>query len=292
MIPAAVGLVILSGLLHASWNFLLKGSEEKHHFSTLIMVLASIIFLPFFVFFVASHPAPITRTGWCFIAASGLATAVYLLTLSRAYHAGDLSLVYPLSRSAPALVPFIAVPLLHEKLTPTGVLGIAIVLAGVYVLHLKGMSLKEGTRPLRSLRSPSARWAIVTALIVAGYSIIDKLAMGHVHPLTFIYLRTVVISAVLCMLVLRRMTPGERVRAWAVNKKRAYIAAVLSISSYLLILFAMRFTQVSYIVAVRQSGTVFGVVLGALFLREKHGKMRIAGALLIFAGVFLIAVAG
>jgi uncharacterized membrane protein len=60
-------------------------------------------------------------------------------------------------------------------------------------------------------------------------------------------------------------------------------------ASYLLVLFALQSAPVSHVAPAREVAIVFGAILGALVLREPHGRQRAVGALLIVIGVALLA---
>ena len=51
---------------------------------------------------------------------------------------------------------------------------------------------------------------------------------------------------------------------------------------------AMQMSKVSYVVAFRQVGALFGAGMGAFFLKESHWKTRMTGALILTAGLVLI----
>ena len=55
-----------------------------------------------------------------------------------------------------------------------------------------------------------------------------------------------------------------------------------------MVLFAMRMSKVSYVVAVREVSIVFSAYYGIIWLREQHGRQKIVGAILIASGVVLI----
>jgi drug/metabolite transporter (DMT)-like permease len=60
--------------------------------------------------------------------------------------------------------------------------------------------------------------------------------------------------------------------------------------AYALVLAALRLASATSVAAVRESSVVIAVALAALVLREPVGLMRVAGAVLVAAGVALIAV--
>ena len=46
-----------------------------------------------------------------------------------------------------------------------------------------------------------------------------------------------------------------------------------------------------YIVSIRQSSVISGVLLGVAFLKESYGKLRLVASVLIVLGLILIATA-
>ena len=62
----------------------------------------------------------------------------------------------------------------------------------------------------------------------------------------------------------------------------------LVVSTYLMVLFAMRMAKVSYVVAVREVSIVFSALYGIFWLKEKHGSQKLVGANLITLGVIFI----
>jgi uncharacterized membrane protein len=128
---------------------------------------------------------------WLIILVSGLIDAVYCGTLTRAYAAGDLSQVYPITRcSALLFVLLWALLFLGERPTPIGVGGIVIIVIGLYLVNLP--STANWKRPLLGLTSPVARWALLTGLLISIYSAIDKVGVRYVDPLPYLYLFLVV----------------------------------------------------------------------------------------------------
>ncbi len=64
-----------------------------------------------------------------------------------------------------------------------------------------------------------------------------------------------------------------------------------SLSAYLLVLMAMQMSKVSYVVAFRQVGALFGAGMGIFFLKESQWKTRLSGALILTLGLVLIGLA-
>jgi len=94
----ATVLALASAVLHATWNLLIKTSDDRELASWGQFVAGGLIFLP--VLFFTGLP---DRDAWPFLAASALIHIVYVGALVGAYHHGDFSLVYPLARGGGAL---------------------------------------------------------------------------------------------------------------------------------------------------------------------------------------------
>jgi drug/metabolite transporter (DMT)-like permease len=76
---------------------------------------------------------------------------------------------------------------------------------------------------------------------------------------------------------------------WRGGRLRILAVAAMNLGAYTLVLIAMQRSQVSYVASVREMSVVFAAVLGGVVLREPFGRQKVAGALLIFAGVAAIA---
>ena len=128
-------------------------------------------------------------------------------------------------------------------------------------------------------------------MTIASYSTIDKVGLRYVNPLLYIYLIFTVSALLLTPYMLLARRPSIR-REWRTHKGVIVIAGVLSLSAYLLVLMALRFSQVSYISSTREVSVVFAALLGAFVLKEAFGGQKIAGSLLIFAGILCIVSSG
>jgi uncharacterized membrane protein len=128
-----IGLVLCSALLHAIWNAFLHVSEDR-------LVQLGTMSLPYFVFGVAGAallPAP-APAAWPYIAGSAVLEVAYCFTLARAYRSGEFGQIYPIARGiSPLLVSVLALAILHERPTPFGFAGIALVSFGIMSLALR-----------------------------------------------------------------------------------------------------------------------------------------------------------
>jgi len=291
--PLAFWLVLLSALLHAVWSVSIKGSRDPLLFNVLQLAApfaATLAMLPAIA--LDEVPARV----FALLAATAVCHTGYFWWLTRALEHGDLTLVYPIARSTPAFLPLVAVPLLGERLSAGGAIGIATVVAGLWLVQA-GSGLR-----LASLASPAARYALLTLAATVGYGLVDKLAMAELAaapwsspvPRSAFWVLLLSSTSSLLFVPLALRARGARAIAAAARADLATpsLAAGVSLLGYALILKALETAPASYVVAVRQTSVLFALVLGVTRLREQPGRARIAGAAATVAGVALIAFYG
>ncbi|HVO89138.1 MAG TPA: EamA family transporter [Casimicrobiaceae bacterium] len=266
--------VLGAGLLHASWNALLKGSAGgEPMFDTAGVVSASALWsllaLPF-----VPIPAP---SVWWFIAASSVIHFGYYITLAQAYRSGDLSFAYPLMRgTAPLIVAVLGIVVLGERPTVQVAIGILLICAGIVSIAF-----------VRRERHPpaAARWAFANAALIACYTLVDGAgarasgnALGYVSWLLFlegwpfllwIYWRN-----------------GRRAVSYVRTQwRRHLVGGLFSLAAYAIVLWAMTRAPVAAVAALRETSVLFAALFGSIWLKEGFGPMRLAGAASVVAGI-------
>ncbi|CAB1061946.1 hypothetical protein D1BOALGB6SA_6722 [Olavius sp. associated proteobacterium Delta 1] len=291
MSALAIALVLLSALFHALRSLFTKESGDKQIFLWLYSIIALLFFSPLFIFFLfrvgITKPA---AYGWC--AGSGFIHFLYWIFLTQAYKDGDLSHVYPIMRSSPALVLVTAVLFLGEQVSFQGVAGILLVAVGVYIINMKHISSQELLGPVKSIvNDRSTQFAFLTLISVAIYSIVDKMAVDYIHPILFAFFHLFFGMCYYTPYILLTKKADIIKKEWNTGLVRIIMSGVIGITGYSLILIAFTIERVSYIVSLRQLSVVFAVLMGSFWLKEKHKGIRLAGALIIFSGGFLISLA-
>jgi drug/metabolite transporter (DMT)-like permease len=287
----ALGLLLVSAVLHTTWNLLLKQAGQKYMATWWAMLIGSALFLP--VLLVTGLPA---RSTWVLLLISAFAEAAYFIVLSFAYEDADFSLVYPLARgSAPALIAAWSVIFLHESLTPYGVAGLAVIILGLLVVGSSNWLQLDG-RPQPGAPAKmdwrGIRPALLVALIISIYSVIDGAAVKMTSPFAYAALIYFVCSLYMTPFIVRRHGWQQLKSELRSNGWRLLGIGALIVSAYFLALLAYRIAHVSYAGAIREVGVVMGAFAGWQFLGEKFGRLRLFGAVVIFAGILVIALLG
>jgi drug/metabolite transporter (DMT)-like permease len=282
MTAAALALVLGAALLHAGWNALAKRGADPIAFLWWIGTLGVILYAPVALATLRAHP--LSAAGLPFLAGTVILHAAYFFTLGRAYHVGDLSVVYPAARGlSVALVPIFGRVLLDERLSPLGALGVTLVVAGILALHWRPGAWRAAAS------EPGTGWAAATGLLIASYSLLDKGGVARVHPVVYIWLMEIGAGLLLVPVVLTRR--GALAREWRRSRPALFLGALMSPTGYLLVLFALQLSKAAYVVAARELSIVLSALIGTLWLREGRAAPRLAGAAVILAGVACVALA-
>ena len=289
MTTLAFALVIASAVLHSTWNFLLKRSSDK---SAFLWSLGAVSFVVFLIpAAMSAYVDGIGTRGVMFGTVTALLHGVYGLALCRGYQLGDLSAVYPISRGmGPALVPLAAVLLLDERASVAAAFGIAVVVAGIYVINIEGRSLRDLAQPMRALNRPAIRVAFLTGALIASYSLWDKTALDYLSPVTLNQFGLAGWLLFLAPLALRSSAAPIR-SEWRQRGRSVLVAGILAPLGYVLVLTALTTSRITYIAPAREVGIVLSAILGVVFLGEGYGNWRILGSLFILTGVLTLGLA-
>ncbi|MFP6595502.1 MAG: EamA family transporter, partial [Dehalococcoidia bacterium] len=253
-------------------------------------VSINVILLPLAVVLYWTNPPD--SNGWIFLAATWILHLGYFFTLSRAYRDGDLSLVYPIARGTGLmLIPASGVLLLNESMSVLAVFGVAGVAIGIFTLSWWGRFRSMLFDPLSVLRSPGIGYALLTGLIIAGYSTVDKQGVQHVTPLLYMYLMTTSATFGLLPFIMRGRTRAVFANEWNRHAKSIVAGGMFQFAAYGMILTALTVSPVSYVGPFREVGLLVGVGLGIFVLKEPFPGGRIFGAALVAMGAITIAIA-
>ncbi|MEV4889147.1 DMT family transporter [Nonomuraea sp. NPDC055795] len=279
----ALALVLVAAVAHATWNLLSKKASQADGlvFLWLVAVASTVMWGPVFAGFLLVTD---TSVRWSDVAVVCVSTALhlgYFVLLQRGYRYGDLSTVYPVARgTGPMLASLVAVLFLGERPGIAGIVGIALVGVGVFMMSGGGRADARGLG-----------FGLGTGVFIAAYTVWDAQVVGAfaVAPLVLNYLGEAGRALALTPAMLkggRRLLIGA---IWREHRWRVLGAAVLIPLSYLLVLFAFTMAPVSVVAPAREISVLIAVLLGGRLLAEGDLRRRLLAAGVILGGVVTIA---
>ena len=288
---SAFALILLAGIIHASWNIAAKKANGDARFALQSGVLMAVVWAPVGVTLGWSVVPTWGLKEWGFVGLSGVLHVIYYVILLRGYRKSDLTVVYPLARgSGPLLSSLVAILFLGERISLVGVAGIAGVVLGVFlVAGGPGLWRKKHDPAQRARVHKGVRYGMLTGAFIAAYTVADSYAVKFLamSPILLDYFGNLVRVGLLLPAGLH--DPAETARMWRAQWKYALLVAVISPVSYVLVLYAVQLAPISHVAPAREVSMLFAALIGGHLLREGDRLLRLLGAAFIAAGVVALA---
>ena len=266
---------LCSALLHATWNAAVKSTGQHSAIMTGQMLVAALVGLPV-LFFV--EPPELASLGW--IAASAGFNVLGLRAILRAYDQGEFGLVYPMSR---AIMIMLVVPLstllAHEQLSSGAMLGIGLIISALAVLALGAGKGHDVSRHVLI-------WTGVGGVLSACTVLIDAHGIRQSGS-PFAY------GCVVAIVNAANMTWQQRRRPDLFATMRQYASVtlwsgVLSMASYLLIVWVFSKAPIAGAAALRDTSSVFAVLIAMVFMKEAINRTKLLAVGMALAAIPLM----
>lgn len=291
MPPSALALVLLAGIIHASWNIVAKKAGGDARFALFTSIFLAIVWAPLGLWIALDAVPAWGWREWLMIVVTGLLHVGYYVILLRGYREADLTVVYPMARgSGPLLSSLVALLFLDETLSTLGAAGVVGVVLGVFLIA-------GGPRLLRAAKDPAERrrthlgiaYGLLTGTFIASYTVVDGYAVKFMlmSPILVDYMGNFVRLAVLAPVWFNDRPAAASL--WKRQWKYALFVGAISPVSYVLVLYAVQIAPLSHVAPAREVSMLFAALIGGHLLQEGDQLQRLAGALLIAAGVCALA---
>lgn len=271
------GIVLFAAFLHAVWNAIVKDGANTVLTTVLVTAFGTIIAAVILLFCV--QPA---RESWLFIMTSVVLQVSYFALVGHIYRISEMSLIYPLMRgTAPLLAALLGIVIIKETLTLPAWIGICFLCGGILSLVF--------TQRISSTKG--MKLAVLNALIIAGYTLVDGIGVRLSQAPAAYTLWIMVFQGLILVGWRLIVNPMDLImyakRYWQLG----IIGGMGMMTSYGLALWAMTFSTVVLVAALRETSILFAMMISALFLKEKIGPARLTGSCLIVMGVIILRMA-
>ena len=267
---SALTLALGSAVLHAAWNLLLGRARDVQAAAAATFVLSVAIALPFAVVWWHADASV-----WPYALASTPASRRCTSSRSRSPTEGARC------RSSTRLT---------RGLAPVLVLAFTVLWVGHHVSAAEAAGVLAVAGGVVLVRGPGAPRDTLALLLtatlaatIAAYTLVDRAGIQRAGALTYFVLTLALPCLIYPPLVGARAIRREL--GWAVGA-----AGLANLGSFTLGLLALRHGSAAAVLAVRSSSVVIATVLAGRLLAEHVSRMRLAGSVLVFAGIALLAV--
>jgi drug/metabolite transporter (DMT)-like permease len=271
MPATALAFALAAACLHALWNVLLACARDIEAATAVALLTAEVVFAPV--------PVLLWRADgdvWPWLLASALCELAYFALLAAAYRAAPLSVVYPVARgSAPVLVLAVSVLVLGHATSWQQVVAVCVIVLGVVLV-----------RGIRGATPRGVALGLAVACCIAAYTLVDNRGIELAAPVP--YLELVMAGPAVAWAAWVAHVRGRTALRAAVGPA-SLTAGIATFAAYAFVLAALDRASAASVAAVRESSVVVAVALAVLVLREPFRPGRLGGAVLVVAGIALLA---
>jgi drug/metabolite transporter (DMT)-like permease len=260
--------------------------------------LTGLLLLPMLAGMPAWSDLPAAFWGWMLLMWP-LEIAAMLLYMA-AIRDHPLSLTVPFLAFTPVFVLGIANWLLGERIPPMGTAGVALVVLGAWLLnvgHARRNDWRSWLAPLAAiLWEPGSRMMLAVAMLYAVTATLGKAALAYLPPEQFGAFYFLTLGLLMPLVLALPLGTGRTERAplrrallKLLRRPRA-VLAVAALNALMIVTHfaALQRVEVAYMIAVKRSSLLFGILYGVLLFREPGLRSRLPAGAVMLGGVIVI----
>jgi drug/metabolite transporter (DMT)-like permease len=275
-------LVVLSALLHALWNALLKTEKDKDVAGAAVVGVAAavaVVAAAAMGIIARAAPFPLVSGLWWSVGA-GLFEAVYFIMLVLALERAPLAVAYTVSRGLAILAVWpLSIALLDEAVTVGSLVGSAVLCLG-----LAASAVGKGRGSARGLL-----FACLCGLSIAGYHLCYKQGLATGAAPTAVFAVSLGLAFPLTLARLGRSRIPDLGRALRSRPMSLLLLGSLTTASFLIFLVALGHGGAGFVLTLRNTSIVFAALIGWA-LGERPTRPQLVGAVLVAGGAVLVGV--
>jgi len=223
---------------------------------------------------------------WIALSAGGTFNLITTILYMKAIKASDLSVTAPMLTFTPLFL-LITSPIILGEFPPlSGILGIFLIVAGSYLLHIRE-SHKGLLAPFKALFTEKGpRLMLIVAVIWSVNANVDKIGIQSSSVILWaisIYTFNIIGMVPVIWIFSRK----EISQLWRFKKTLVPMGFIDSLKA-LCQLAALQLTLVAYVISIKRTSAIMCVIFGAVIFKEKGLKERLLGAVVMVLGVILI----
>ncbi len=271
-------LIVLSAVLHAGWNAMLRREIDKDRAVVVAVAIGAAIATLAAAARWLGGTAPFASSAalaWTLVA--GVVEAVYFAALGRALTLGALGTVYTISRGGTVPLVWIASVLVWgEAITVGALVGSGVVLAG---LVLAGAD--------RAAPRAAVAWATFCALMISGYHLAYKAALAAGGSPSAVFAVSLSLASVIGLV---RLGAGGRSAARTLLRVRwPWLLATGGLCSiaFLVFLEGLALGGAGFALTLRNTSVLFAIIM-AWAIGDRPSRRQVVGAVLVALGAVVL----
>ncbi len=212
-----------------------------------------------------------------------------MLLYMKAIRDYPLSLTLPYLAFTPVIITLFAFLFLGETVSMAGFIGILLVIGGSYLLNFEEQHFKATAvlAPFRvALANRGSQLMMIVACIYSLTAVLGKAALDYVPPLFFagFYFTALGLASLLVIATTNRGAIGGTLK----HPTGALLVAGCMVIMIITHFAALNLVETAYMIAVKRTSLLFGILFGAWLFRETHLSRHLLAGSLMVLGVFFI----
>jgi drug/metabolite transporter (DMT)-like permease len=225
------------------------------------------------------------------VLAGGVLSGLGGWSLNVAIKRSEVSMVGPIMTLTPGFVVVVEWFVTGDRPGPFGLVGLALLIVGGYVLSIDRADVGWRRPLLRMATDPGSVFTLAAAFCFAAASTFGRVGIQLSDPLSFAVVVAVVNPIVLFAMFslqdhrfYREVLPPDLARQTKPLLLLGVLFALMRIADQL----ALSLTLASYAMAVKRTAGLFSVVLGHWFFHERRTAAKLAGSGIMLLGLFVL----
>ena len=223
---------------------------------------------------------------WLALVTGGTLYAFTLVLYMKALKSSDLSITVPMLTFTPLFLLITSPLMVGEFPGIFGLIGIFLIVTGSYLLNINKKS-QGYLAPFKALlKEKGPRLMLVVAFIWSITANIDKIGLQNSSPLFWVIaVDTYVALLMLPLCTFRRNRKTAQIRAnWRALLTLGLFGGLTAVCQ----MTAISLTLVAYVISIKRTSAIGGVLFGYLIFKEKGIRARLVGAIVMVFGVLFI----
>ena len=231
---------------------------------------------------------PLGERFWLALVTGGTLYAFTLVLYMKAIKASDLSITVPMLTFTPLFLLITSPLMVGEFPGIFGLIGIFLIVTGSYLLNINKKFHGYGYfAPFKALlKEKGPRLMLIVAFIWSITSNIDKIGLQNSSPLFWVIaVDTYVALLMLPLCTFRGNRKTAQIRAnWRALLTLGLFGGLTAVCQ----MTAISLTLVAYVISIKRTSAIGGVLFGYLIFKEKGIRARLVGAIVMVLGVLFI----
>lgn len=229
---------------------------------------------------------PLGERFWLALVTGGTLYAFTLVLYMKAIKTSDLSITVPMLTFTPLFLLITSPLMVGEFPGIFGLIGIFLIVTGSYLLNINKKSQGYFAPFKALLKEKGPRLMLVVAFIWSITANIDKIGLQNSSPLFWVIAVDIYVALLMLPLcTFRRNRKTAQIRAnWRALLKIGLFGGLTAVCQ----MTAISLTLVAYVISIKRTSAIGGVLFGYLIFKEKGIRARLVGAIVMVFGVLFI----